>query len=181
MFKPTYLYIKTHNKTGLKYFGKTSSRNPMTYKGSGKRWLNHLNLHGCDITTEIIGHFKDEISCKETAIAFSIENNIVESTHWANLEIEDGINGGFGLEGEKNSQYGKIWITNGIDNKKINNKDNIPTGWYKGRKVPIDTGEKVRNKLKGRTLEDIIGIDRAKEGRRRRSLSKLEYHSKKNN
>jgi hypothetical protein len=31
-FKPTWLYIKQHTVTGLKYFGKTT-RNPEKYKG----------------------------------------------------------------------------------------------------------------------------------------------------
>jgi hypothetical protein len=38
-------------------------------------------------------------------------------------------------QGSKNSQYGTMWITNGIDNKKIKSTDVIPKGWNKGRKV----------------------------------------------
>lgn len=38
--------------------------------------------------------------------------------------------------GELNSQYGKIWITDGIISKSILNTKEIPTGWYKGRKMP---------------------------------------------
>ena len=35
---------------------------------------------------------------------------------------------------KNNSQYGTMWITNGIDNKKIKKDlDAIPDGWYKGR------------------------------------------------
>lgn len=36
--------------------------------------------------------------------------------------------------GDKNSQFGTYWITNGIENKKIKNNDFIPLGWNKGRK-----------------------------------------------
>lgn len=36
-------------------------------------------------------------------------------------------------KGEKNSQYGTMWITNGIENKKIKKDETIPEGWYKGR------------------------------------------------
>lgn len=41
--------------------------------------------------------------------------------------------------GEKNSQYGTMWITNGSDNKKTKKVDKIPDGWYKGRVFPIDS------------------------------------------
>jgi hypothetical protein len=37
--------------------------------------------------------------------------------------------------GENNSQFGTIWITNGIDNKKIKKDGFIPEGWNKGRKI----------------------------------------------
>jgi len=36
IMKPTYLYIKEHSKTGLKYFGKTTKSDPTVYDGSGK-------------------------------------------------------------------------------------------------------------------------------------------------
>lgn len=39
------------------------------------------------------------------------------------------------LTGEKNSQFGSFWITNGCDNKKIRNTTEIPDGWYKGRSM----------------------------------------------
>lgn len=37
------------------------------------------------------------------------------------------------MQGEKNSQFGTIWITNGEFNKKIEKDSVIPTGWRKGR------------------------------------------------
>jgi hypothetical protein len=36
--------------------------------------------------------------------------------------------------GEKNSQYGTIWITNESDNRKIKKDDPIPEGWRRGKK-----------------------------------------------
>lgn len=39
--------------------------------------------------------------------------------------------------GNENSQYGTMWITNGLSNKKINKTELIPEGWYKGRKINI--------------------------------------------
>lgn len=226
MFEPTYLYIKTHNKTGLKYFGKTVAKDPHKYRGSGTYWLKHLKKHGYDVTTEILGYYIDEEECKTIAIQFSKDNNIVESQDWANLtnetltggwvfanendpnisknallrdkeyqrqysqkggiksfEEKTGIfsltkkqslqNAKFGRErikeiygvdsvfsilntqkdfiekrkkafkkikhqqGEKNSQYGTMWICNHAikKNKRINKCDPIPEGWAKGRKM----------------------------------------------
>ena len=37
--------------------------------------------------------------------------------------------------GNKNSQYGTCWITNGFENKKIKKTNTIPNGWYLGRKI----------------------------------------------
>jgi hypothetical protein len=38
---------------------------------------------------------------------------------------------GHGL-GEKNSQYGTKWITNGINNKKMKKEEKLPEGWKDG-------------------------------------------------
>ncbi len=99
-FKPTHLYIKTHNKTGLKYFGKTTA-DPFRYYGSGVYWLAHLRKNGYDISTEVIGFYEIEEECINAALQFSKENNIVtainESTQkkiWANLIDENGTDGG---------------------------------------------------------------------------------------
>lgn len=37
--------------------------------------------------------------------------------------------------GANNPNYGTYWITNGVENKKVKNLDNLPDGWYKGRNV----------------------------------------------
>jgi hypothetical protein len=37
------------------------------------------------------------------------------------------------VDGEKNPQYGKCWITDGTNNKMIKKEDLIPKGWIKGR------------------------------------------------
>lgn len=38
-------------------------------------------------------------------------------------------------QGEKNSQYGKMWIHKGLENKKIDKTSPVPEGWEKGRKL----------------------------------------------
>ena len=38
-------------------------------------------------------------------------------------------------QGEKNSQHGTMWVTNGEFNKKIRKDDPLPEGYYPGRKL----------------------------------------------
>ena len=38
-------------------------------------------------------------------------------------------------QGMKNSSFGTMWITNGIENKKIKKTNTIPAGWEKGRVI----------------------------------------------
>lgn len=104
-FKPTWLYIKQHNKTGLKYFGKTT-RDPHNYYGSGTRWLKHLKKHGYDVSTIWCHLFMTAESISEYALKFSAEHNIVESREWANLRPEDGMEGG-SLPGKLRSEETK--------------------------------------------------------------------------
>jgi hypothetical protein len=93
----TILYIKQHNKTGLKYFGKSNKTlNEFSkYKGSGKHWFYHLKKHGNDVTTRIYAIFEgiDDSIIEKIAVNFSIENNIVNSKEWANLILENGLSG----------------------------------------------------------------------------------------
>lgn len=91
-----YLYVKTHNITGLKYFGKTETKDPVKYLGSGKYWLRHLKKYGTDISTEIVASFENREEASIWAVSFSHENDIIESPAWANLMLEtvkDGVLG----------------------------------------------------------------------------------------
>lgn len=123
-FKPTYLYVKTHNITGLKYFGKTI-QDPFKYKGSGKYWQRHIQKYGYDVNTHIIGYYTDENECTRIALEFSDKHHIVESKNWANLMPENGICGGL----QHNS---------GENFKLLNSKPR-----------PISQKRKISNSLKG--------------------------------
>lgn len=87
-----YLYLKTHNKTGLKYLGKTKN-NPYTYRGSGKRWLSHLKVHGNDVTTEILRLCETNDEVREWGLKYSKQWNIVDDNSFANLTEERGDGG----------------------------------------------------------------------------------------
>lgn len=90
----TYLYVKRHAVTGLKYFGKTIKADPYKYPGSGLVWRRHLQTHGKEhVVTDAVYSFDDIEKCKDFAIRFSRKNNIVESTEWANLVEENGCDG----------------------------------------------------------------------------------------
>ena len=76
------LYIKTHNKTGLKYFGRTLKKNPYTYNGSGTYWKNHLKKHSNDVNTLVYGKYtENDINLKKDALLFSYENDIIPRTY----------------------------------------------------------------------------------------------------
>lgn len=83
------LYLKTHNKTGLKYLGQTT-KDPFKYLGSGKYWKSHIIKHGNDIHTKILFESTDLEKFKEACRAFSIELNVVEDDNYANLVEEVG-------------------------------------------------------------------------------------------
>jgi hypothetical protein len=79
-----YLYLKTHNVTGLKYLGQTC-QDPFKYHGSGKKWTEHLQLFGKDVTTQIIYQSTDIKEIADVGRYYSSVWNIVESKEWANL------------------------------------------------------------------------------------------------
>jgi len=106
MFSPTALLVMTHNVTGLKYFCKTAQLDWLKYyKGSGKYWKRHLAKHGKDISVEVIGIYEDENECRKVALEFSQKNDVAKSDSWANLILENGIDGA--PIGEGHPMYGK--------------------------------------------------------------------------
>ena len=90
-----YLYVKTHNQTGLKYLGQTS-KNPNIYRGSGIKWRKHCREHGYDMSTEILLETTDFYELRERGIHYSKLWNITQSNEWANIYNEHGQGGGIG-------------------------------------------------------------------------------------
>jgi hypothetical protein len=117
-----YLYVKQHRQTGLKYFGKTSTKDPYVYEGSGLYWRRHLKLHGKDIDTINVWEFDNIATCEKFALEFSVVNNIVESNEWANLRPENGkdgkVAGSPGMKKEMNPNWGKTKEQNSFYGKK---------------------------------------------------------------
>jgi hypothetical protein len=141
LIKPTWLYIKQHTVTGLKYFGKTT-RNPEKYKGSGKRWVNHLAIHGNIVKTVWSQLFTSKPELVEFALNFSKENNIVESNEWANLMPENGLDGG----SPKGTNKGRPCSDQARQNLDNSRKNRIYTPMSKESK------EKLRNSKLGKQI-----------------------------
>jgi len=149
-----YLYLKTHNKTGLKYLGKTT-RDPYTYTGSGHYWKRHIAKHGIDITTEVLFETTSKSEFKRVAKEYSNKWNIIESKEFANLVNEEGDGG--------DTVSGKIWITNESIDKYINKDNSIPDGWRRGRSNCIFNDSEKQKEFNKRvsTENKINGMKRA--------------------
>lgn len=125
-----YLYIKTHNVTGLKYLGQTLSTDPHKYKGSGSYWNQHIKKHGYNCTTEILKECNTTDDLKYWGLYYSDFYNVVNAVDdngkklWANLEPESGPgtdpdtarksalkrvkNGTHNFQGDKNPSHKRV-------------------------------------------------------------------------
>ena len=156
-----YLCIKTHNKTGLKYLCQTKKKNPYRYLGSGTRWINHLNVHGNDISTEIVGKFKSKKLLVEIGIKLSKKYNVVKSRKWANLRVEEG-------DGGDTSKF--------IDYKSMKP---MPTGlWkrpdltnYNQSRINPNKGKKLSANTRKKISSSQKGLKKSEEHKRKLSLS----------
>ena len=67
----------------------TQRNDPYRYKGSGKYWKRHIKNHKQSPNTTTLFEFDNIEEAKTFAINFSNIHNIVESTEWANMTLED--------------------------------------------------------------------------------------------
>ncbi len=114
----TYLYIKEHVDTGLKYFGKTAY-DPYKYQGSGKYWKRHIKTHGKNIKTLWTCEFENDSDLNEFALFFSEFFDITKSKEWANLRPENGFDGApIGYVSNGAWKAGQVAATNKITGSK---------------------------------------------------------------
>ena len=161
-FTPTWLYIKQHNITGLKYFGKTISADPESYKGSGVEWSRHLEEHGNNVSTIWCRLFSTRAELIEYATKFSTDNNIVESDSWANLITETGKEGG-GVRGRKLSDNTKDKMSRAKKGKGHPQTEETKRKISEANrgKVPANKGVPISNEHKKRISEAQKGRKRA--------------------
>ena len=158
--KPTYLYIKEHNVTGLKYFGKTT-KDPYKYNGSGKHWVRHIKKHGKEHvnTVWISEPFTDESRLVEFALLMSEELDVVKSNMWANLKEENGLDGAI---------PGIIPWNKGIprteaEKQTMSNARKGIKSWNKGIPCSDETKDKLRCRSRTSETKKKIKTARAKQ------------------
>lgn len=162
-----YLYIKQHSITGLKYFGKTTLKDPFKYNGSGKVWKRHILKHGKqNIKTLDVWGFDDIELCINFAIKFSRKNNIVNSDKWANLIEENGINGGsnkgrVGTKGWKMSEESRQILSSNAK-KRIGDKNpfyrKTHTAYSKNKMSTSRQGIKLTQENKDSISKSLVAI-----------------------
>lgn len=122
-----YIYIKTHNITGMKYLGITKN-NPYLYKGSGIHWNNHIKKHGYDVFTEIIYESENKEDIFSAGLYYSLFYDVVKSTKWAN-EVNELGQGGYNQKAHKITinkiQNGEFHFQNSDIQKQLSVKGNI--------------------------------------------------------
>lgn len=153
-----YLYVKTHNKTGLKYLGKTKKSDPHSYLGSGPDWRAHLKEHGIDYTTEIIRECQTKEELNQWGRYYSNLWDVANSPNWANRIPETGGGGGREIsqatrEKIRQSLIGKPFSKERRNKISESGKGRIP--WNKGLTKHTDSrvleySKKITNNQKGR-------------------------------
>lgn len=158
-----YLYLKTHNITGLKYLGKTI-QDPHKYNGSGKYWLRHLEKHGYDVTTEILFQTEDKEEFKEKGLYYSKLWNIVESRDFANLVYEQGEGG---IAGASRPEWVREKIRKAHTGKKASRKTRlILSESHKGIKLSKETRKKMSEAHKNISDETRQKLSKINSGRK---------------
>ena len=133
------LYVKTHNKTNLKYLGYTK-QDPYRYKGSGVYWRRHLKVHGDDVSTKVLKECVSKDEVQQWGEHFSELYNVVESTEWANLKPETGDGGSGIMKDETKAKIAKfqknkkVWTEKAINSRLENCLKNAAK--RKGKKNP---------------------------------------------
>jgi hypothetical protein len=181
-FKPTYLYVKRHKVTGLKYFGKTI-KFPEKYLGSGTYWRRHLALHGNEIETIWVELFTNFDDCVRHAIAFSLEHDIVNSAEWANIKLENGIDGGNSSPRQfapRPNAKGKSKTKESIRKREETRKANGTTG--KGKKRPLEVGIAISKAKKAKQLlmteEHKLALSLSKKGKPKEKIIQCPHCNK---
>ena len=114
--------------------------------GHGSKFLTKEQLSkGCKKMHEITWNDPEFIERKKKDSSIRMKqrhtdgkvkyDNFTNKSHTESTKSKIGAANSIKQKGENNSQYGKCWITNEIESKKIYKGDTIPEGWRLGRKI----------------------------------------------
>lgn len=141
MSDPVFTVYKTTNLiNGKIYIGVHKTRVPRdNYLGSGKLVSRAVQKYGRDaFKKEVLFIFdtKAEAYAKEKEL---VHDTFVKRADTYNLMV-GGVVGGWydNHKGEKNSQHGTVWVTNGCVEEKVSRGEELLPGWRRGR-MPHDS------------------------------------------
>ena len=170
----TYLYVKTHTITGLKYLGITTRPDPHKYRGSGIRWLNHLRKHGSTYTTQILKECEHPAMLQFWAQHYSDLWNVEKNEEWANLMPETGINQPptirtpesilkqvATMTGKKHSEETKAKMSKSMKGKNTNSKP-----WVRERQKGVPLSNEVKTKI-SEALKGRPGVSHTEESKKK--------------
>ena len=107
--------------------GSLAGRITLNKKYTNSEWIKNKS----DKFIETIKNLSDE----KRQSMMSGWNNRKGKLHKQETKDKIGKTNSISQKGERNSQFGKMWITDGINNNRIDKNSMIPEGWKKGRKI----------------------------------------------
>lgn len=103
----------------------------------GPNWRSILNAKGLEKRVKV---FKEKLINSSEFRQKVVENALNASNHALSHESQEKRKQTFRKTGHqvgiKNNQFGKVWITNGIESKMIPGHQKIESGWNRGRTLP---------------------------------------------
>lgn len=147
-----YLLLKQHNKTKKYYLCKrttTDIKSLFTYRGSGKRWTNHILKYGCNISTCILGvaNTKDEFI--KIANIYNKIWNVGNNTEFLNLKPEEGDGGDTWVDSEDRKRR----------SEKVSKSLKLFNLTEKGKSIRKRCGVETSIRQKGICMVDRVGED----------------------
>lgn len=149
-----YLYLKTHNKTGKKYLGKTE-QNPFKYKGSGVVWQKHIKKHGNDVTTTILAECNTNEEAKIRGLEYSETFDVVRSKSFANLIAESGEGVPKGGSPKRNKKISNSLKIHWSKNKAIRSNQNKGRTWKLSPELAYKVSQYFKNSPKDHSSNTI--------------------------
>jgi hypothetical protein len=153
----------------LQYLGKTSSKNPNQYRGSGTRWTNHINKHGYLVKTDILKECSSNEEVRYWGEYYSKLWNVVESKDWANLKPEYGEGGDSGGGEIKSRKISVALLGKKQSAVHVNNRRTALTN----RQLSNEHKNNIRKAQTGRKLSPAhsTNISKAKTGVKQKTTS----------